>query len=218
MGPELEVEASRMLRVILIDDHNLVRDGIKAILTAQPDVTVVAEAATAREGFAAVQSCRCDLVIVDFNLPDEEGTWVVLQIRRVFPRLPVLLLSQYTDPEKVRYAMDCGCHGYVVKSAPQRDLLAAVQLVGAGGIYVHPAVAEACLGRRESREEFKTRDLTMLRLLATGLSNQQMSTRLNVSVGTVKRDLAQLFARLGVSDRTELVAEAVARGLVERTP
>ena len=204
-----------MARILLIDDHNLVRSGIKALLTAQPGLEVVAEAGTAREGFEAVERCRCDLVIVDFNLPDEDGTWVVLQIRRFYPRLPILMLSKFTDPDKVRYAMDCGCHGYIVKSAEEEDLLLAVRVVVSGGIYVHPAVADACLGRRDTAEEFSPRDVAILRLLTGGQSNHEISARLHISLGTVKRDLAQLFARLEVSDRTQLVAAAIARGLVE---
>lgn len=204
-----------MTRIVLIDDHKLVRGGFKALLSAQPGLSVVAEAGTAREGFEAVERTRCDLVILDFNLPDADGPSLVTLIRRHYPKLPVLLLSQHTEPDKVRYAMDCGCHGYVVKSAEEEDLLTAIRIVAVGGIYVHPSVAEACLGRRETALEFTPRDVAILRMLASGVSNQELSERLHVSLGTIKRDLSQLFARLDVSDRTQLLAAAISRGLIE---
>lgn len=209
------VENVGVTRIILVDDHNLFRAGIKALLASQDDLSVVAEAATAREGLEAVQSHRCDLVVLDFNLPDQDGPWVVARIRQHAPRLPILLLSQYTDPDRVRQVMEAGCHGYVVKTAEEHELLSAIAVVAAGGIYVHPAVAPALLGPRPSEHDFSPREVAIMRFLINGLSNQEIAERLHVSLGTVKRDLSALYARLSVGDRTQLLAEAIARGLVE---
>jgi DNA-binding NarL/FixJ family response regulator len=207
-----------MTRIVLIDDHNLFRAGIKALLMAEPDLSVVAEAATAEEGFQAVQSHSCDLVVVDYNLPDQDGPGLITRIRRYFPDLPILLLSQHTDFDRVREVMDCGCHGYMVKSADEHDLLTALRLVAAGGIYVHPIVAPALLIRGPEEEEFSSRQKAVMRLVATGCSNQDIADRLHVSLGTVKRDLSILFERTGVSDRTQLLVEAITRRLVEPSP
>lgn len=204
-----------MIRIVLVDDHNLFRAGIKALLAAAEGFEVVAEAATAAEGLEAVERFRCDLVVLDFNLPDQPGPSLAERIRRRFPELPILLLSQYEDPDRVRQVMATGCHGYVVKSAGEDELLAALRVVAAGGIYVHPAVARAVLGGREAVPEHGPRDLSILRLLKQGKSNQEIAGQLDVSYGTIKRDLSLLYERFSVSDRTQLLAQAMARGLVD---
>lgn len=204
-----------MTRIVLIDDHKLFRAGLKALLSTEEDLTVAAEATTGQEGLEAVERFRCDLVVLDFNLPDVEGPMLARRIRMRFPGLPILLLSRYEDPERVRQAMEVGCNGYLVKSADEEEFLTALRVVASGGIYVHPAVARALLGGRPAGPELSSRELTVIRYVARGLSNPEIAQRLLVSLGTVKRDLSLLYERFSVTDRAQLVAEAMAHGLVE---
>lgn len=204
-----------MTRIILIDDHNLFREGMKALFQSNPDISVVAEAATAELGVQAVERTPADLVVADFSLPDYEAPWLLGRVRQKRPDLPVLMLSQFTELERVRQVMALGANGYVVKTASRDELMQAVSIVAAGGIYVHPAVAKALLTRPEAGpEEFTPREKGILQLLIHGLSNQEIAERLHVSVGTVKGDLRGLFAKLAVADRTQLLAAAIAKGLI----
>lgn len=202
-------------RIIIIDDHRLFRSGLKSLLTPFEDLRVVAEAATAAEGLEAVTRHACDVVLLDFNLPDEEGPYLAARIRRRFPELPILLLSQHDDPVRVRQAMEAGCHGYLVKDSDEQHLVIAVRLVAEGGMYVHPRVARAVVGGSGRVRGVGPRELEILSMLASGRSNQEIARSLNVSLGTIKRDLSTLYDQFGVSDRTRLVAEAMSRGLVK---
>lgn len=202
-------------RIVLVDDHSLFRAGLKALLARQDNLSVVAEAATATEGCRVVDRYRCDLVLVDYHLPDQDGLWLVDRLRRSHPSLPILVLSQFTELEKVRRIMERGCHGYLVKSASEEELLAAVKVVAAGGVYFHPAVAQAFLQPADTSYKLNARELTIAQLLTNGLGNQQIAQSLNLSLGTIKRELSQLYNRFSVSDRTQLVAELLARRLVE---
>jgi DNA-binding NarL/FixJ family response regulator len=207
-----------MIRIVLVDDHNLFREGVKAMLHSASEISVVGEASTAGAGLEVVQRLACDLVIADFALPDYEAPWLIGQLRKRAVKVPVLMLSQHTDVERVRQILALGANGYVVKTAKRDDLLSAISIVAAGGIYVHPAVAPALLnsvGQSGPKDEFSSRERAILQLLVEGLSNPAISKRINVSLGTVKGDLQSLFGRLAVKDRTSLVAIALSRGLVE---
>jgi len=207
-----------MVRIILIDDHNLFREGIKAIFQSSPDISVVAEAATAAAGVQAAERYACDLVVADFALPDYEAPWLLGQLRKRKANFPILMLSQHVDYDKVRQVIAMGANGYIVKTASREELMQAVSVVAAGGIYVHPAVAPALLaqpGPSDGRAILSARERAILELLVQGLSNPSIADRLHVSLGTVKGDLQGLFSKLAVSDRTRLAATALARGLVE---
>ncbi len=203
-----------MTRIILIDDHNLFRAGIKSLLALKPGLSVVAEASTAEAGLDAVHRYRCDLVILDYNLPDRDAVWLVEKVREAYSKLPILVLSQFVEPGKVRRVLEVGAYGYMVKSAEEEDLLAAITAVGRGGLYVHHAVAEAALWGKESVEEFSDREVSILNMLGDGVSNKEMADRLSVSLGTIKRDVSTLFEKFSVTDRTQLLAEAIRQGLV----
>jgi DNA-binding NarL/FixJ family response regulator len=200
--------------IILVDDHTLFRAGLKALLAPLDDLEVVAEASTAREGLEAIERSRCDLAVIDLNLPDQDGRQLALAIRQRRSALPILVLSQHDDPLRVRQIMQCGCNGYLVKTAEEDELITAIRVTAAGGMYVHPSVAQALLGRDAGRV-LTEREEDMLSLLPHGLSNQEIADRLHVSLGTIKRDLSNLYERFSVSDRTHLLAEAINRGLIE---
>lgn len=184
------------------------------MLASQPGLTVVAEASSSEEGLDAIHRYRCDLVILDYNLPDRDAVWLVEKVRGAFGTLPILVLSQFMEHAKVRRVLEAGAYGYVVKSAEEEDLLAAITAVGRGGLYVHHAVAEAALWSKETKENLSEREVGILGMLVEGVSNKEMADRLNVSLGTIKRDFATLFEKFSVSDRTHLLAEAIRQGVV----
>ena len=186
------------------------------MIETSPNIQVVGEAARAEEGLEVIATCACDLVVADFNLPDYEAPWLLTQLRKRQVTLPLLMLSQYTEPEKIRQIMSLGANGYVVKTATKEELLTAVGVVAAGGIYVHPAVAPALLGQSAAQAPplLSSRELAILQLLMEGLSNPAIALRLHVALATVKADLQNLFVKLAVKDRTRLVATALARGLI----
>ena len=207
-----------MIRIILIDDHQLFREGLKAMFQPEPDITVVAEAATALEGVEAAERCPCDLFVADFSLPDYEAPWLLEQLRKRRAEVRVLMISQYTDFDKVRQILALGANGYLVKTAKREELMQAVSIVAAGGIYIHPAVARALTVQPDpaaGQSLVTPRERAILQLLVEGLSNPAIARRLHVSLGTIKGDMQQLFSKLAVTDRTRLAATALAKGLVE---
>lgn len=201
-----------MVRLVLIDDHNLFREGLKAIFQIRPDLSVVGEAESAAGGLEAVERVACDLVLADFSLPDHEAPWLVTRLRQLRPQLPVLVLSQNTDYERVRQVLSVGASGYLVKTAHSQELLQAISLVAGGGVYLHPAVARALTA--QPSDGLSERERAILQMLVAGRSNPAIADTLHVSLGTVKADLQSLFQKLGVKDRTHLAAVALARGLV----
>ena len=215
MIPRQAGEGVGVIRVILIDDHQLMRAGVRLMIEAAPDVEVVGEAAKAQEGLELIATCECDLVVADFNLPDYEAPWLLTQLRKRQLSVPLLMLSQYTEGEKIRQIMSLGASGYVVKTATREEFLTAVQVVASGGIYVHPAVASALLSQPATQSPLlSSREFAILQLLMEGLSNPAIAGRLHVALATVKADMQNLFVKLGVKDRTRLVATALARGLI----
>ena len=202
-----------MIRLVLIYDHSLFREGLKAMFQSRSDLSVVGEADSAAGGLEVVERVACDLVVADYSLPDHEGPWLVSRLRQLRPQLPVLVLSQNTDHERVRQILSLGASGYLVKTARREDLLQAVSLVASGGIYVHPAVARALMA--QAPDGLSERERAILQMLVAGRSNPLIASALHVSLGTVKADLQSLFQKLGVKDRTHLAAIALARGLVQ---
>jgi len=192
------------------------REGVRMMIETAANIQVVGEAAKAQEGLELIISCACDLVVADFNLPDYEAPWLLTQLRKRQITVPLLMLSQYTEPDKIRQIMSLGANGYVVKTATKEELLTAVGVVAAGGIYVHPAVAPALLGQSSAQAPplLSSREFAILQLLMEGLSNPVIAQRLHVALATVKADMQNLFGKLGVKDRTQLVATALARGLI----
>ncbi|MEW6281377.1 MAG: response regulator transcription factor [Candidatus Eremiobacterota bacterium] len=209
------------IRVLLVDDHTLVRNGLKVLLEGQCPVEVVGEAAGSNEAVAVTERVPVDLAIVDLNLPEPDGFWCVSELHRRHPGLPILVLSMREDVGAVVRAMQAGACGYLVKSATSDEMRAAVEAVRDGGCYLHPRISGAVLGRLregchklggDTWSRLGERESALIGFVALGWSNQAIATRLHVSLGTVKNDLRNLFRRLGVPDRTRLAVEAIQRG------
>ncbi len=203
------------MRVLVADDHPLFREGIKPLLAKLDEAVEILEAADYPAAYAALERAGgVDLALIDLYMPGMHGREGILRIRRVFPDVPLVILSASEEPEDIQQLLDLGALGYITKSSPGEVILQALRLVLAGGIYLPPKL----LGARPSPEEAPTparqkvpltaRQQEVLRELAQGKSNRQIAESLQVTEGTVKIHLATIFRRLGVSNRTEAVLAA----------
>ncbi|HTY06874.1 MAG TPA: response regulator transcription factor [Gemmatimonadales bacterium] len=201
------------IRVLLADDHVIVRSGVSQILNEQPDIRVVAEAADGAAAVALYRRERPDVALVDLRMPALDGVQVVEQIRREFPDAVLVMLTTYDTDDDIDRALTAGARAYLLKDVSPTDLVACVRAVHQGGTWVSPKVASK-LAARMTRVHLTLRELAVLRLVAAGKSNREVGEGLNVSEGTVKIHLSHLFEKLGATSRTDAVAKAVERGLI----
>jgi len=201
------------IRVLLADDHAIVRNGVAQILNEERGISVVAEAADGAEAVDLFARIRPDVALVDLRMPKMEGVQVVEQIRERFPDAAIVILTTYDTDNDIERALRAGAKAYLVKDVSPQDLVACVRAVHAGRTWVSPKVA-AKLVARVTNVRITRRELAVLRLLAAGNSNREIGDALGISDGTVKIHVTHLFAKLDVTSRTEAINTALRRGLV----
>jgi len=209
--------ARGQIRVIVVDDHPVVRAGMVALLSEAPDLTVVAEAANGAEALVAVHQHDVDVVLMDLRMPVLDGVAATAAIRAVADPPRVLILTTYdTDADIVR-AVEAGARGYLLKDAPTAVLADAIRRAARGETVPAPPVAARLADRLRapSRPELTARELDVLRLVAIGLSNGDIGRELFIGEATVKTHLIRVFAKLEVTDRTAAVTAAYAQGLID---
>jgi two-component system NarL family response regulator len=206
-------ERAGVIRVLLADDHTIVRNGVAQILNEEKGITVVAQASDGVEAVELFARERPDVALIDLRMPKLEGVQVVEQIRERFPSAAIVILTTYDTDNDIERALRAGAKAYLVKDVSPQDLVACVRAVHAGRTWVSPKVA-AKLVARVTNVHLTQRELTVLRLLAAGNSNREIAESLGITDGTVKIHVAHLFAKLDVSSRTEAIATALRRGLV----
>jgi len=207
----------RQVRVVIVDDHPMVREGLRSML-ADSAVDVVAEAASGADVLQISREVEADVYLLDMTLPDIDGLEVLRQLRTDAPKASVLIVTMHQDPGRVRQALEAGAAGYVLKGIGRKELLAAVQSVHAGGSVLDPALLRKTLAApddEEGREPLTPAELELVQLLAQGLTNKQISERTRWSVGTVKKYVQRLLDKLGAVDRTHAAALAIRRGLLD---
>lgn len=208
------------MRVWLIDDHELIREGLRGLIEKNGSHFVVKETGTVADSLEAAPAASCDIILSDLTLPDGEGMSLIQELRRVRPDLPILALTMHSTQQRVLGALEAGASGYLVKSASEEDLLSAIETVGSGGTYIHSTVTPFVLqsfrdpqdGSLPGGSPLKERDLQILRCLARGMSNHEIAEECLVSLSTVKSHLSKLFEHFGASDRANLVYEAMKAG------
>lgn len=203
-----------MISVLLVDDHPVVRAGIRAMLEGESDLAVVGEAASGAEAVRVVQVVRPDLVLMDLRMPGLDGVGATGQVLAVAPTTRVVVLTTYDRDADILRAVEAGAAGYLLKDASRADLLAAVRAAARGETILAPSVATRLVRqvRRPRRETLSAREVEVLRLVARGLSNPEIGRELHVSEATVKTHLLRAFHKLGVSDRTAAVTTAMSLG------
>jgi DNA-binding NarL/FixJ family response regulator len=205
-----------VIGVLLVDDHLVVRAGVRAMLSGEPDIAVVGEAASGEEALTAARALTPDVVLMDLRLPGLDGVGATAALRTSLPRTRVVVLTTYETDADILRAVEAGAAGYLLKDASRADLLAAVRAAARGETVLAPSVASRLLRRvRQPRQEaLSPREVEVLRLVARGLSNGDIGRALHIGEATVKTHLLRAFAKLGVSDRTAAVTTAMARDLL----
>jgi two-component system response regulator NreC len=210
------------VRVLIVDDHAVVRAGLRLLLDAEDDLEAVGEAGSARDAIFQARSTQPDVVLLDVVMPDQSGLDVVPQLVHEHPETKILVLSMQDDPQYVRQAFAAGASGYVLKEAADTDVVAAIREVASGGHYVQPELgarlvaAEAAAVRRAEEDPLSDREREVLRLLALGHTNQEISKQLYISVRTAETHRAHIMQKLRLSSRAELVRYALDQGLLEQ--
>lgn len=205
------------VRVLIVDDHPVVRDGLRGMLDAQPDLEVLGEAANGHQALAAVARQAPDVVLMDLRMPELDGVEATRRIRDGHPGVSVLVLTTYDDDTAILRAVEAGATGYLLKDAPREDLFAAVRAAARGETTLAPSVAAKLmrgLGREPDAEELTEREREVLALVADGATNRAIARQLHLSEATVKTHLVHVYAKLGVDDRTAAVTTALRRGLL----
>ncbi|HLA81228.1 MAG TPA: response regulator transcription factor [Thermoleophilia bacterium] len=211
------------IRVLVVDDHTLLRDGITALLDLVPDIEVVGEASNGKEALERVKELRPDVVLMDIEMPVMDGLEAARKIRARFPAIKVLTLSQYDDSTHVLDAVEAGVQGFMTKTAASAELAASIRSVYRGDSYLSPTAARQLVGEFQRAEhprsddpydQLTTREKEVLRLIAEGKTTQQIADILVISLKTAEGHRTNLMAKLGVHDRIELVKFAVRRGII----
>jgi DNA-binding NarL/FixJ family response regulator len=211
------------LRVILADDHAVVREGLKALVNGQPDMEVVGEAGDGRAAVQQVQELRPDVVVMDVSMPEVSGAQAAEQLKQSCPLVKVLALTVHEDKGYLRQLLAVGAAGYVLKRAAAEELIHAIRTVAAGGVYLDPTLAGKVVGGfvrnpatgTPAGEDLSERETEVIRLLARGHSNKEIAARLGLSIKTVETYRARSLEKLGLNSRADLVRYAVLRGWLQ---
>jgi len=201
------------IRILVVDDHFMVRMGLSASLNVEPDMEVVAEAANAEAALAAYRQHHPTLVIMDVRLPGTSGAEATAAIVAEFPDARVLMLSTHSGEEEVFRSLQAGARGYILKSAIREELLRAIRDVSEGRRYIDAAVAPL-LAARMSHRSLTTREIEVLRMVARGLGNKEIAASLNIAEVTVKLHVSHVLEKLDAKDRTEAATVALQRGII----
>jgi DNA-binding NarL/FixJ family response regulator len=206
------------IRVLIVDDHPVVRDGLRGIFESSAEFEVAGEAGNGAEAVTRARALRPDVVLMDLRMPDVDGVTAIKRLAELGLDTRVLVLTTYDTDSDVVPAIEAGATGYLLKDAPRSELLRAVRAAARGEAVLSPSVATRLLGqvRAPAREPLSNRELDVLALVARGTSNRDTATRLFISEATVKTHLLHIYAKLGVNDRAAAVATGFERGLLPR--
>ena len=202
------------IRILVADDHAVVRMGLVGLIHHEPDLEMVGEAEDGRQALEAVRRMQPDILLTDLRMPEMDGVALTEVVCREHPATRVIILSTYEGEEEIHQALEAGARGYLLKKDTLGDdALKAIRAVHAGQRYI-PVPVAAILAERLHRSELTAREVEVLQAIATGLSNKRIGDRLGISEGTVKIHVTNILGKLGAADRTEAVTTAIRRGIV----
>lgn len=209
-----------LTRVLVVDDHAIVRKGILMFLDSEPSVQIVGEAKDGQDALEKVGWLKPDVILLDLVMPDGDGISTIAELRSRFPDTKIIVLTSFDDEEKVIGAMKAGANGYLLKDADGEALLRAIHTVKRGGVPLHPAVTDYFLKNivhksgSEKKDHLTLREKDILRLVAKGLSNKGVAENLHITEGTVKVHISNILSKLNASSRTEAAFWATQAGLI----
>lgn len=210
---------TEFLPIILIDDHAVVREGLRAVLEEEADLRVIADFANGRDAIAAVAALKPRVAVLDLKMPGGDPVQTIRGLRGAWPALEILVFTSFAEDSLVREVLAAGATGYLLKDALSGDLIAAVRQVAAGLPWLHATVQRQLVARLRGPLEdviaLTAREQSVLELIAQGLSNKAIARRLSLSEGTVKGYVSQILQKMGISDRTQAAMYAVRKGLVQ---
>jgi DNA-binding NarL/FixJ family response regulator len=202
------------IRILSVDDHPLLQEGIAAMIRSQPDMELVGEARSGRDALQKFREAAPDVTLMDLRLPDMNGIDVMIAIREQFPEARIVVLTTFEGDAEIRRALAAGARGYLLKSMPPRELLDGIRQVHAGKKRI-PAEIAARLAEHLSDESLTAREVEVLRQVANGNRNRDIAERLFISEETVKVHVKHIMDKLGANDRTEAVSIAIRRGIIQ---
>jgi DNA-binding NarL/FixJ family response regulator len=209
------------IRILIVDDHPVVREGLAGMIGTQPDLEVVGEAGNGVEAIRQAEALKPDLILMDLQMPTMDGAVAIRQILQDNPSARVLVLTAFDTDERILHAVEAGAQGYLLKGAPRDDLFRAIRVVAEGGSLLQPSVAAKLLTRvgqmlkQDDNDQLTEREREVLDLLARGFRNKEIAEKLIISERTVKFHVGIIFQKLGVSNRAEAVSRAIQSGLVK---
>jgi DNA-binding NarL/FixJ family response regulator len=201
------------IRILVADDHFIVRMGLIALVNTEPNMTIVGEAADGRQAVDLFGKNKPDLVLMDLRMPVKDGIEATMEIRGLDPQARILMLTTFDGDADIHKALEAGAQGYVLKNATGEELIPAIQAVAAGQRWIPKEIARR-LTSRKLFEDLTPREMKVLQLLVKGLANKQIGDMLNITEYTVKDHLKSVFGKLQVVDRTEAVTAAIQRGII----
>jgi DNA-binding NarL/FixJ family response regulator len=208
------------VRILVTDDHPVVRAGLSGMLSGEPDFEVVGEAQNGKEAVAFVGERKPDVVLMDLRMPEMDGVTAIQHIKANYPDVHILVLTTYESDADILRAIEMGATGYLLKDTPREELFGAIRMVAQGQSPLAPGVAARLMQRVRNPEEegLSTREIEVLELVAHGTSNKEIAKQLWVSETTVKSHMLHIFDKLSVTDRTAAVTEALKRGIIRLEP
>jgi two-component system NarL family response regulator len=203
-----------VIRILIAEDHAVVRDGLAAVLKFEPDMTVAGLANNGLEAVTQFRELKPDVVLMDLAMPELDGAGAILAIRGEFPDARILVLTTYDNDESVFRALENGAQGYLLKDCATAELLSAIRKIGSGGTHVSERAAARLAERAMAGGPLSPREIEVLKWIAEGKSNKEIGALLFISEGTVKTHVLSIHEKLGVGDRTEAVVTAIKRGIL----
>lgn len=201
------------IRIVIADDHFLVRMGLVALVNMEVDMAVIGEAGTGTEAIEIFEKLKPDLALMDLRMPEKDGIQATAEIRNKFPAARILMLTTYDGDDDIHRALKAGAQGYVLKNSTRESLIPALRTVAAGGKWIPKDIANR-LASRKTFDELTPREVEVLHKLARGLANKEIADALAISEHTVKGHLKNILAKLRAADRTEAVTTAILRGII----
>ncbi len=211
------------IRILIADDHPIVRQGLAAVLDQEADLEVVAQAANGREAVAKAFELLPDVILMDLQMPEMDGVAAIIEIKNAALETGIIILTTYDTDDYIFRGIEAGARGYLLKNSPPEEVLKAIRAVYQGESLIQPRVASRLLDRLSqlsrnaapSEGSLSAREVEVLQIMATGAANKEIASRLNIGQSTVKTHIVRIFNKLGVSGRTEAVAEGAKRKIIE---